>query len=345
MRIRSRTFGSRPLDGRWLHAHLGAIVASCLSLQCGGQSANDDRSALSTPNLDEGEPDDDMPSAGNGGTATPSPGSEPAGGAGGLAPGPERTPADAECNAEGAASLVSGIAPTEPVDEMALYQWDGMNTPTLLERAGEPCVSESCPDLSGSPPGSGFDKSVQAIVYQYFAYRRGETAGYVLDQQQLLDFLGEIDTPNEAAMVLWGVYRPVACDALFEEEDGSYFTSGEYSVSICPVTNQRFDITISPTGVVNQQAVGSPVEEPICVGRRPEYCGPKGLGPPDPPYPTACSETTKPPRERPIHQSKAGLRPKRPGWRPWAYWLGRKLDRGRHRCGRIIPHLWGRSSQ
>jgi hypothetical protein len=131
-------------------------------------------------------------------------------------------------------------------------------------------VSETCPELGAAPPGNGFDKSVDSVVYQFLAYRRGEELGHILDQAQLLDFLGEIDTPNEAAMVLWGVGRPVACDALFEQEDGSYFTSGEYTISICPVTTQRFDITVTSSGAVSQEAIGEPVETPVCVGRRPD---------------------------------------------------------------------------
>jgi hypothetical protein len=223
--------------------------------------------------------------AGTGGTLGEG-GGVAAGGSGGSAP--IGTPADPICSESGVARIVTGLNPVEPTDYIALHSWGGPDdsgTPAmLLDEDGEACSSATdvatCQaELEVPPTPSGFDRTIQVIAYEYLVFTRGDSVGHILDQEQLLAFLGPIDTPNEAALVLWGVNRPIQCSTLYELPDGSYAASGEYTTEICPVTTQQFDLNVSSTGDVTQTAVGSPNVTNLCVGRRPGGLCAAGDGP------------------------------------------------------------------
>lgn len=311
----------RTWSGARLYAHLGTVVAGCLSAQCGAQSEGarqDSRNLESTEREDgdrptgdpAGAPSDEdsatggrasddpagagtgnvAPLGGAGGAVVHEPGAGGVGviagsGAGGASGSPPSPPVDVapspppgvpvavECGADGKASLVSGLNPAEPVDELAHYTWYANEAaPMLLAHEGQACEVDAgaCPSLDAAPPTPGFFKGVQTEVYEYLVYRRGETLGYVLDQDQLIAFLGTIDTPNEAALVLWGVYRDAGCDTIRELPEGAYWSTGSYMVSSCPVTEQQFDLLVAPDGGVTEEAIGEPVVGNVCIGRRPE---------------------------------------------------------------------------
>jgi hypothetical protein len=212
---------------------------------------------------------------GSAGGGTAEGGSSAGGGgasAGGAPNSPPGEPADVECDDAGMASLVLGLNPAEPVDEIVHYSWYAdESAPTVLARAGETCEVDAgtCTAVDALPPEPGFFKGVQTYVYEYFTYRRGDEVGYLVDQDQLLAFLGTIDTPNEAALVLWGLNREAQCANLRELQDGSYWSTGDYETDLCPVTTQHFELTVARDGRVSEIAVGDPVESDVCVGRRP----------------------------------------------------------------------------
>lgn len=92
------------------------------------------------------------------------------------------------------------------------------------------------------------------------------------DLGELQAFLGRIDTPNEAALIMFAHGRPITCNMEREGED--YIAQGEWMISDCPITTQRFELRVKPDGSFAQNKVGDPNESDVCVGRRPDgLCG------------------------------------------------------------------------
>jgi hypothetical protein len=89
------------------------------------------------------------------------------------------------------------------------------------------------------------------------------------DVDELLAFLGTIDAPNEAALLMFAHDRPLtSCDM---ERDGAHFVAtGTWQISDCPITTQRFELRVTPDGVFSEVKLGSAEDSGICVGRRPD---------------------------------------------------------------------------
>lgn len=89
------------------------------------------------------------------------------------------------------------------------------------------------------------------------------------DIDELLEFLGNIDTPNEAALVMFAHSRPLPTCAM--ERDGQDFVaSGSFQISDCPITTQRYELRVTPSGVFSEVKLGEPDATGACVGRRPD---------------------------------------------------------------------------
>jgi hypothetical protein len=94
---------------------------------------------------------------------------------------------------------------------------------------------------------------------------------------ELTEFLGRIDTPNEAALIMFAQGRPIQCAMQREGED--YVASGTWQVSDCPITSQKFELRVTPEGTFEQVAVGNPSSGGGCVGRRPDgLCAAEVMG-------------------------------------------------------------------
>jgi hypothetical protein len=85
---------------------------------------------------------------------------------------------------------------------------------------------------------------------------------------ELIEFLGRIDTPNEAALVMFANGRPVGC--AMEQEGEDYIARGSWQISDCPITQQAFELRVTPEGTISQVAVGEPISSGACAGRRPD---------------------------------------------------------------------------
>ena len=89
------------------------------------------------------------------------------------------------------------------------------------------------------------------------------------DVDELLAFLGPIDTPNEAALVMYAHNRPLTSCAM--ERDGAGFVaSGTWQISDCPITTQSLELRVTPDGIFSELEVGSANVSAVCVGRRPD---------------------------------------------------------------------------
>jgi hypothetical protein len=86
--------------------------------------------------------------------------------------------------------------------------------------------------------------------------------------EELLAFLGRIDTPNEAALIMFAHGRPIGC--AMEREGAAYVATGTWQVSDCPITQQRYELRVTPDGAFSEAALGEPNVSGGCVGRRPE---------------------------------------------------------------------------
>ncbi len=85
---------------------------------------------------------------------------------------------------------------------------------------------------------------------------------------ELTEFLGRIDTPNEAALIMFAHGRPIECAMQRDGED--YVASGTWQVSDCPISSQKYELRVSPDGTFTQVEVGKPMVSGSCVGRRPD---------------------------------------------------------------------------
>jgi hypothetical protein len=191
-------------------------------------------------------------------------------------------PADLLCD-DGGLRLLAGLKPSDPVDYLALYEtmeFGAGEPPTLrlVAEEGEACATavdaDACQHaladtLAVVPPETAFDKTEQVTAKDFFVYTRDDGVYGFGDTAGMLDFLGPIDTPNEAALVLWAADRPVACDALFEEATG-YRAMSHYMVSDCPISEQEVEVHVTPDGKVSETNQGPPVESNACAGRRPD---------------------------------------------------------------------------
>jgi hypothetical protein len=128
-----------------------------------------------------------------------------------------------------------------------------------------PSYHESSTDVGPAPEGdagagdAGGDAAVLA----------GSSVTTLDDIDELLAFLGTIDTPNEAALVMFAHGRPLSACAMEREAD-DFVATGTWQVSDCPITTQGFELRVTPAGVFSEVAVGSPQGSGLCVGRRPD---------------------------------------------------------------------------
>jgi bacterioferritin (cytochrome b1) len=190
------------------------------------------------------------------------------------------TPASVVCVGD-VPSLVDGLQPVTPVDYLALYEGDdnGGNAPPVLkvvQQNGSPCSSATKQDAckaalasaTSTIPTPSFELAGQLPIQSFYVYTRNDDVGTIGSKEQLLQFLGKIDTANEAAALLWPAQRPVQCGDIFEDARG-YHAASSYMVHDCPITTQVVEVLITPAGDVSETKMGEPVTTQACVGRRP----------------------------------------------------------------------------
>lgn len=205
------------------------------------------------------------------------------------------------------ASRVNGLAADFDYDSLAYYA--AAPTPPrfdLVELAGEPCASASDPascsarvedvrqaalrnDHSHVIPGAlllatGVDGSHREQLEQQTITVSEPTSApagdgasaasdvtTIDDIDELLAFLGRIDTPNEAALIMSANEGPgVSCNLQLDGRDYVADVEGAVGDSLCPPTLQRYEMRVTPDGVYSKTAVGSPYLGTGCVGRRPD---------------------------------------------------------------------------
>jgi len=215
--------------------------------------------------------------SGTGGTATAGSGGAAIGGQGTA--GSPLTPTMPTCDDKGLLSFVDGLNLPEPVDYIGIYLNQGTVDATLYQSKGTACgmaIDEAkCKAalVSGAPLvgfGSLYLQNTPSPLplynYMYVAYTRGESVGFISQTTQLISFLGEIDTANEAGLMFLSMGFPPGCNMISETKDAYFFATQSVSVG-CPVSppGRLFSVTRAGDGVVTTIGTAMP-----CVGRRPE---------------------------------------------------------------------------
>jgi hypothetical protein len=191
---------------------------------------------------------------------------------------PIETPGEPQpviCKAE-SVSLTSGLEPSVETDFIGLYSSSNtLDVVELVQSSGTLCAGAS-DRAACEAAAAAFDAERTGIHPYYwgphyvFVYTSGDTVGIIYDAAELKAFLGAIDTPNEAALVLWSINRPLACGETINEDEAGYYARGTWQVSDCPFTDQELLLHVARDGSTEQTAVGEPVvTSQGCAGRRP----------------------------------------------------------------------------
>lgn len=128
--------------------------------------------------------------------------------------------------ADGQLDVLGGIRPVEPTDYTELrdipevFEGNPPAMPTVLDAAGELCggasdvdacvqMFESLPPESELRKAGGFDG---ATTYRSVAFTRGDEARALGTAQAVLDFLGPIDTAEDAGLLAVAQMHGLVCD-------------------------------------------------------------------------------------------------------------------------------------
>jgi hypothetical protein len=181
-----------------------------------------------------------------------------------------------------------GLAAIEPGEPFDAAVW---RTASMFVAGGdESLVGVPCADASDQAacnaawdqagkdnPAIGHEVGIQVSAREYVVVNRGEDVSTVGTREELLDFLGSIDTPDEAvALARWDGYAP-RCDdrvlsAVKSLDDGRYDVVGTRVTMTCaPVEETRFTVRIDEDGQLTQLAAEVfSIDEGLCIGRKPE---------------------------------------------------------------------------
>jgi hypothetical protein len=241
------------LDRKWIAGLLAAVSMALVG--CGDDEP-------SQP--DGGRPDAGLPDAGapDGGPTD--------GGAGdaGVCPSPEELwedidlaeftalPALEELDTEGTFTLA----------ESATY-WElrrgapGSEEYQVVLSVGDKCVdagnAEVCRnEFDAMTAQSGFGPScLPGQCFNYIAVNRGDTSSLVITREELVTFLGTIDSSSEAALIafshgyLWDASEPSAGSARVSEE-GFELLVTELVQACLPIQTDRVQVQVSPAGAL-----------------------------------------------------------------------------------------------
>jgi hypothetical protein len=180
---------------------------------------------------------------------------------------------------------LAAIEPSAPFDA-AVWRTASAYTPGMDEAlVGVPCANAgdmtACNatwDQAGKGDSSiGHEVGIQVSAREYVVVNRGDDVGTVGTRAELLDFLGPIDTPDEAvALARWDGYAMRCNDRELSSvkslEDGRYVVVGTRVTMTCsPVEESRFTVQVDADGQLTQVAAEVfSREDGVCIGRKPE---------------------------------------------------------------------------
>lgn len=143
----------------------------------------------------------------------------------------------------------------------------------VVRTEGEPCAAtdEACAKRleDAWPEGSLRHDAFQTASYRYhLAAVQGGEVRLVSSEAELRSFLGEIDSPGDAATLLWAQgYDPI-CPAPAQVE-GGFDVHARRTISECPMTRHFLQLRVGGDGAVEELEKREEVSN-VCVGRLPE---------------------------------------------------------------------------
>jgi len=191
------------------------------------------------------------------------------------------------CNEHGGFTALGSINPADPVDYLVLRHWDrdwdGLDLGwSVLDEHGARCSGAGNPEmceatLDGLPSESEFSSPPNHTIDIYsvqLAFTRGDEVGAITDEATLREFLGEIDSPGEAALLRQLASRDLNCiegDEVGEDPEGYlvYTRRGGWGGS-CGETVERV-VLIRPDGsdeVIDKHVVDRGPADDECIGGR-----------------------------------------------------------------------------
>jgi len=160
------------------------------------------------------------------------------------------------CQGQGDPGFIADLHPTEPVDALALRTWTG-DSVIVDEVAGNCDGIAACPD---EPPGGPGTLDLGTSYYfepqHLVAYRGDQTFAYY-SEDELRAFLGTIDTPGEARLLLALAGHRLTCDGddNFKREGTGYVFYTETGHT-CGENLIGHVMRVSATGEVSEEKDG-----------------------------------------------------------------------------------------
>lgn len=259
--------GTRPLRTILLNA-LAVGTASCAS----PQSSNQEPTISATT-------DAPLPSAIETATAVPSEAPAASVSPSSTAPvasGRYEAPAAAlaDCPRE-RRNVLANLKPAKAVDYAELRQRVQSKTEPFLA-FGKPCATAAdvpaCVATLRGSASRGFGSSCPpGRCDSYLVVTDNGGATELTTPDDVVKFLGKIDTPDEALLVAYANrYDGLACKGPAPKQVGkAYQLTINKMISDCPIETADVTISISEDGVVRELAVKNKKKSGACVGRRP----------------------------------------------------------------------------
>jgi hypothetical protein len=166
-----------------------------------------------------------------------------------------------------------GLNPAVDYDALQVYRLDegpGLS-PYLLDSDGEPCAAATDPDSCEM-----LVEAAAEIRTVHLTTTSGDVVETFADQEELMRFLGTVDTAQEALLVALFDRKTIQCgdSALGSARrvaDGYEVIVTQVTASCDPLEYSRFLLHVSADGIVTQ--LRSEVYESssgVCIGRRPD---------------------------------------------------------------------------
>lgn len=173
------------------------------------------------------------------------------------------------------ASLSAGLNPTGPVDYVGVLLPDASASTSgelpyplgVEESAGVPCQNATDLDLCAEQFSALTDphREYSSELYSHFIVTDEKGARELTTVDEIEDFVGTIDTYNEAALVL--TVRDVGVDcARLSKEGRNYVTEVMGSVDCIKGEEDRVRVTLMPDGTMNEELIEQ--IPPACVEGR-----------------------------------------------------------------------------
>lgn len=192
------------------------------------------------------------------------------------------------CLKEDRGNLVAGLKPAIAVDYVALMRGGGRrSTPSPLMEAGRKCATakdqRDCElKLSGLPPPErGMNIACVPSYCDHFLIATSGDDVIVVDTiDEVKNFLGTIDTPNEAVLMAWAnEYHPgdaflgtceLAKGQGIKQSKAGYVFDASKTLSLCPIKTEKMVLQVSPAGAVKVVQSKGVTKTTACAGRRTE---------------------------------------------------------------------------